>query len=347
MVKMSESDTNPDYLLGKVDTNYFEESVDGKLKLKDNLLYKVKMDESDSSPDYLVSKFSSSYFELDELNRLKLLDSLLYKVKMDASDSTPTYLVDRLDTDIFETTLDKKITVKEKGLKLVHLDSGVSIANAFPITNSYGNFYLTSIDTNVFDVYPALTLKDGVITTEKLSANIIAPNSDKVDGYHASTTPSANVIPVTDNTGKIPRDFLPSLDADTVDGYHASSTSGANLIPVSDNNGYFSKWGAINWVEKLQTITNASGNITWNMDNGGVLKLSPMVGNVTLTVTNARYPATYILIAVQDSTGGRTITFPSSFKFQSGETLNTSASKINVISIFYDGTYFYCSITVY
>ncbi len=348
MVKLSEADTNPDYLLGKVDTNYFEENTNGQIKLKDSLLYKVKVNSDDTSPDYLVSKFSPSYFELDAESKIKLLDSLLYKVKMDTEDTSTTYLAERFDVNIFDVTLDKKITIKEKGLNLTHIDSGISVANKFPLTNSYGDFYLASIDTNVFNVSPALTLKDGAITTEKLASDVLAPNSDKLDGYHASSIASAYVIPITDATGKISADFLPDMsDADTLDGYHASPTAGANLIPVSDSNGYFNKWGAVNWVEKQQVISNATGNITWDMDNGGVLKLDPMVGNITLTVTNARYPATYILIAVQDSTGGRNITFPVNFKFQSGETIDTTASKINVISIFYDGTYFYCSVTVY
>jgi hypothetical protein len=52
-----------------------------------------------------------------------------------------------------------------------------------------------------------------------------ANNADKVDGYHASTTPTANTIPVADSTGKINTGWI-----------NASTTPTANQIPVLDAN---------------------------------------------------------------------------------------------------------------
>jgi hypothetical protein len=52
-----------------------------------------------------------------------------------------------------------------------------------------------------------------------------ANNADKVDGFHASQTPTANTIPVADANGKIDTNWL-----------KASTTPSANQIPVLDAN---------------------------------------------------------------------------------------------------------------
>jgi len=54
-----------------------------------------------------------------------------------------------------------------------------------------------------------------------------AKDSDKVDGYHASQTPSADTIPVAESTGKINLGWIPqgsgsNLDTDLLDGQHGS-----------------------------------------------------------------------------------------------------------------------------
>ena len=63
-----------------------------------------------------------------------------------------------------------------------------------------------------------------VVTSTTVVPNL---NADRVDGYHASITPTGNTIPVSDSTGKIDNAWLNTgsgkgIDADTVDGYHAT-----------------------------------------------------------------------------------------------------------------------------
>jgi len=66
-------------------------------------------------------------------------------------------------------------------------------------------------------------------------------DSDKVDGYHASQTPTADTVVVSENSGVINLGWLPNdlndKSADMTDGYHASQTPTANTLVVSENSG--------------------------------------------------------------------------------------------------------------
>lgn len=55
-------------------------------------------------------------------------------------------------------------------------------------------------------------LADQCITTPKFHPSAIAPDSDKLDGYHASLTPQPNTIPIADEVGKIKREWLQHID---------------------------------------------------------------------------------------------------------------------------------------
>ena len=68
-------------------------------------------------------------------------------------------------------------------------------------------------------------------------------------------------------------------------------------------------------------------------------------GNFTLNVFNNPVNGqTITFIITQDGTGSRTLT--STMKFAGGsKTLSTAANAIDVMSIFYDGTTYYASLT--
>lgn len=51
-------------------------------------------------------------------------------------------------------------------------------------------------------------LADSSVTTAKFASDAIAPNADRVDGYHASQTSSPNTIPVADASGIIANAWL-------------------------------------------------------------------------------------------------------------------------------------------
>ncbi|MEM1724276.1 MAG: hypothetical protein QXW71_00660, partial [Thermoplasmata archaeon] len=79
---------------------------------------------------------------------------------------------------------------------------------------------------------------DGAITTEKLASNLIAPNSDKVDGYHASPIPAPNTIPVAGSDGKLHIDWLPPITSNG-----SSGSSGRGFENPIDPIAYYNQTG--------------------------------------------------------------------------------------------------------
>jgi hypothetical protein len=92
-----------------------------------------------------------------------------------------------------------------------------------------------------------------------------------------------------------------------------------------------------------QTLTFSSPNTIWNAASGQIAYLT-LTGNTTVTVTNPKVQ-TYILHAIQDSTGSRTITWGSNFKWPAGAApaLTTTAGARDIISFVSDGTNMYGS----
>jgi hypothetical protein len=55
---------------------------------------------------------------------------------------------------------------------------------------------------------------------------------------------------------------------------------------------------------------------------------------------------TYLVKFVQDATGSRTVSFPAAWKWAGGisPTLTTTANKLDIVTLVYDGTIFYATI---
>lgn len=90
---------------------------------------------------------------------------------------------------------------------------------------------------------------------------------------------------------------------------------------------------------RLVTLTDAS-SLTANWDSGNVQTVTLNVSNTTFTFSNAEAGGEYKLILKQDSTGGRTVTWPSGVKWQNATapTLTSAANSIDVVNFVYDGT---------
>lgn len=86
--------------------------------------------------------------------------------------------------------------------------------------------------------------------------------------------------------------------------------------------------------------SGASDTIDWTVSNK---QKSTLTGNCTFTFTAPPGPCSLILKLVQDGTGSRTVTWPAAVHWSGGTapTLTTTASKVDIISFYYDGsTYF-------
>ena len=96
--------------------------------------------------------------------------------------------------------------------------------------------------------------------------------------------------------------------------------------------------------ETTYNLGSVSGTITPDFVNGSIQNLT-LTGNITLnSLGNAVAGRSMTLILTQDATGGRTLT--SSMKFAGGsKTLSTAGNAIDIISVFYDGTTYYASLS--
>jgi hypothetical protein len=100
---------------------------------------------------------------------------------------------------------------------------------------------LTQVNDN-FEILGNCFVNDDPTTGKVKNAD----NSDKVDGYHASNTPTANAIPVADATGKISTDWLNLI---------ISQTPTPNAIPMAGSDGKISS-------EWLNLSSSSTGNYT-------------------------------------------------------------------------------------
>jgi hypothetical protein len=100
-------------------------------------------------------------------------------------------------------------------------------------------------------------------------------NADKVDGFHASQTPQANTIPVTDSTGKLDAGWLPAVGNFNIVEFTSSQT-----------------WNVPSGVTKIMVFAIAGGgggggsstSVT-NGGNGGNTVISGSVSGTILTLT--------------------------------------------------------------
>lgn len=82
---------------------------------------------------------------------------------------------------------------------------------------------------------------------------------------------------------------------------------------------------------------NSGTALTIDFNNGDQQKIT-LTGNCTLTLSNVIAGRHYVLQIVQDGTGGRTITFPSSCRASGGSnfgtpTLTTTASRLSIVTL--------------
>ena len=125
--------------------------------------------------------------------------------------------------------------------------------------------------------------------------------------------------------------------------YHLTSSEHTNMFAGSSPEaGGEVDFGAHSAGFTLQSYTG-DGTTTIDWTNGNKAKFTFGSQNDTLTFTAPSNPCSLQLIIVQDSTGGRTITWPSTVKWVGGTapTLSTGASAVDIVSFLYDGTNYY------
>jgi hypothetical protein len=102
-------------------------------------------------------------------------------------------------------------------------------------------------------------------------------------------------------------------------------------------------------LDKFDEIVVSAGNtgaatLTPDANAGSIYKYT-LTGNITLnTIANVTTGTSMTVILTQDNVGNRTLT--SSMKFAGNvKTLSTAANSIDIMSVFYDGSTYYASLT--
>lgn len=93
--------------------------------------------------------------------------------------------------------------------------------------------------------------------------------------------------------------------------------------------------------------TGTTQIIDFNNGNGQILDLASATGNVTLTFSNPKAGASYLLKVIQDATTPRNLVYPAAVKWAGGTapTISVGASAVDIIVLFFDGVSYCASIT--
>ncbi len=143
---------------------------------------------------------------------------------------------------------------------------------------------------------------------------------------------------------------LAGTDFESPLSFAAPLSRSANSVSISSTPSFSSITSTGDMTAKRYKLTMPSatiGSSTTSIDlsTGNVFTINLSANISTLTITNAAV-GTYLIKFVQDATGSRTVSFPGTWKWAGGivPTLTTTASKLDIITLVYDGTNFYATI---
>jgi hypothetical protein len=131
-----------------------------------------------------------------------------------------------------------------------------------------------------------------------------------------------------------------------VGGYSIVSSSGGNIVITPDTSGLvnLTNTNLKTFREVVYAIGTTGGTITPNIANGSIQTITLNANMTFSSITNMAAGQSFTLIVRQDATGSRTLTSTMTFAGAT-KTLSTAGSSIDIISVVYDGTYYYASLT--
>ena len=147
---------------------------------------------------------------------------------------------------------------------------------------------------------------------------------------------------VTSGIASVSADTTPSLGGNlNVNGNSIVSASNGN-ITISPNGTGMTMLNNIEYHEKIHSLGTTSGTIAPDVSNGNVQTIT-LNGNLTLNAfTNPIAGQSLTLIV---NTGGTSRTLTSSMKFSGGTKTLSTTNTTDLISVFYDGTTYWASLS--
>lgn len=182
-----------------------------------------------------------------------------------------------------------------------------------------------TVPNTLGQTYAIAVLDEGTLVTPKATILNFVGN-----GVTASTSGSGGNVTITIET------LGPDLDTVVEGGQSISVVYVGNVATVTNT-----------FTERVYSGGPWSGTVTPNRSNGTVQKWT-LVGDITLNAPiNMSTGQSMTLILSQDGTGNRVLTPNAAYLFASAfNTLSTAAGAIDMLNIFYDGTEYYCTLTV-
>lgn len=167
-----------------------------------------------------------------------------------------------------------------------------------------------------------------------LTAAAAAAGANELAINEAGTSKKVTVTQILTLAG------LSGLTDNTILRANGATASQGTGITIDDNNIVDVASGQIH--STIATLSDGA-NISWNLSTRQCAQVT-LAGNRTLdNPTNLKSGAIYMLKVIQDGTGGRTLTWSSSYKFTDGvdPVLSAGANAVDIFMFFSDGTNMY------
>jgi len=213
---------------------------------------------------------------------------------------------------------------------------------------THSNGYLSSTDWNTFNNKQSsmvggtgvsisggntINIGQAVANTNSPSFAGITLSSLNVSGIVANTAAGVLTTVSTTGTGLVVKENTPTLITPNIGAATASSINATGDITAK------------RYKLTMPTATSAAATTNIDLSTGNVFTINLGANITSLTISNAAV-GTYLIKFVQDATGSRTVSFPAAWKWAGGvaPTLTTTASKLDIVTLVYDGTLFYATI---
>jgi hypothetical protein len=161
---------------------------------------------------------------------------------------------------------------------------------------------------------------------------------------YTSVASTSVVVSENDGAGNVASTYNVTAKTITLTGNVSGNSFTTTGILSANGNSTIANLQLNRFQENVFAYGNATGTITPDFVNGSIQNLT-LTGNITMnTLSNAISGRSMTLILTQDATGNRTLT--SSMLFAgANKTLSTAASAKDIISVFYDGTNYFATLS--
>jgi hypothetical protein len=202
--------------------------------------------------------------------------------------------------------------------------------------------------------------KGSALTWTEGDANITNLNTDKIELTNLSVTTATEAetaalsynnttgvftftpVGVNDLLDSVVQDTTPQLGgALDVNGQSIVSVSNGNIV-VAPNGTGMTMLNNIEYHEKVHSLGTTSGTVAPNVANGNVQTIT-LNGNLTFSAFTSPIAGQSLTLIVTTNGTGRTLT--STMKFAGADKTISTTNTTDIISVFYDGTNYWASLS--